>query len=79
MQILLCAYMIALVKEMMGKRALKLNAESDYVGEKRETEGADGRPGAKTEKVDRWWLKYRDSNQKRIAKGLKPLEELESR
>ncbi|OAL06639.1 hypothetical protein IQ06DRAFT_288514 [Phaeosphaeriaceae sp. SRC1lsM3a] len=70
------AKLVPALKEMMENKGLKLDKNGDYAGEPKAKKGTGERPGVKN--VDRWWLKYRDTNEDRIAKGLKPLAELES-
>jgi hypothetical protein len=70
--------LVPALKDFMKMKGLKVNEKGEYVGEKKETKGADERPGAAKDEVDRWWLKYRDSNKDRMAKGLKSLEDLKT-
>lgn len=70
--------LVPAVREFMSKKGLKLDDKGDYAGEKKENKGAEERPGAETGGVDRWWLKYRDTDEDRRAKGMPPVEALKS-
>lgn len=64
--------LVPALKEFMRMKGLRLDGEGNYCGEPKVEKGADQRPGEK--KVNRWWVKYQDTNEDRVAKGLKPLE-----
>jgi hypothetical protein len=69
--------LVPALKDFMKMRGLKLDDGGNFNGTPKQEKGPDKRPGEK--KVNRWWLKYKDTNENRVAEGLKPLEELETR
>jgi hypothetical protein len=65
--------LVPALEEFMKRKGLKMDEQNRFIGSGTGKAKVEAPPGVKEE--DRWWLKFQDTNEDRLKKGLEPLSE----